>query len=218
MSTEHSHKWRPVLDSIDRVSEIVFGILMAMTFTGTLSVATAGHEQVRTMMLTALGCNLAWGLTDAVMYIVRAGTERHRKIVLLRRVQAMTDHSKAHQLIADELGSVMAANLQPSTLEMLREGLLAYPVPATRLGLRDYSGALGVFALVVLATFPVVVPFMFIDSTAIALRVSNLLALSTLFIGGCALGRYTGGRPWIYGVALSAIGVVLVTIIVALGG
>jgi Trk-type K+ transport system membrane component len=49
-----------VLDPIERVSEVIFGLLMAMTFIGSLSVATAGREEVRTMMITALGCNLAW--------------------------------------------------------------------------------------------------------------------------------------------------------------
>lgn len=50
-----------VLDPIERVSEVIFGLLMAMTFIGALSVATAGREEIRTMMITALGCNLAWG-------------------------------------------------------------------------------------------------------------------------------------------------------------
>jgi len=55
-----------VLDPVERVSEVIFGLLMAMTFIGSINAATAGREEVRTMMLTALGCNLAWGLADAV--------------------------------------------------------------------------------------------------------------------------------------------------------
>ena len=35
---------------------------------------------VRTMMLTALGCNLAWGLADAVMYVVRTVTDNIQHI------------------------------------------------------------------------------------------------------------------------------------------
>ena len=54
-----SARRKRVLDPIERVSEVVFGVLMALSFTGALSVATAGREEVRTMMLTALGCNLA---------------------------------------------------------------------------------------------------------------------------------------------------------------
>lgn len=73
-----------VLDPIERVSEAIFGVLMAMTFIGTLSVASGGREEVRTAMIAALGCNLAWGLTDAVMYLVAILTERTRERTLLR--------------------------------------------------------------------------------------------------------------------------------------
>ena len=67
-----------VLDPIERVSEVIFGVLMAMTFIGALNVATGGREEVRTAMIAALGCNIAWGLADAVMYIVAILTERTR--------------------------------------------------------------------------------------------------------------------------------------------
>jgi hypothetical protein len=68
-----------ILDPVDRVTEVIFGLLMAMTFTGTISVATSGQEAERTMMFAALGCNLAWGLADAVMYLLRALIDRTQK-------------------------------------------------------------------------------------------------------------------------------------------
>jgi hypothetical protein len=40
------------------VTEVIVGVLMALTFTGSFSVASHGRE-VRTMMWAALGCNLA---------------------------------------------------------------------------------------------------------------------------------------------------------------
>ena len=54
-----------VLEPIERVSEVLFGLIMVLTFTGSLSVAEAGREDVRTMLIGALGCNLAWGIIDA---------------------------------------------------------------------------------------------------------------------------------------------------------
>jgi len=71
-----------VLDPIERVSEVVFGVLMAMTFIGALNVAEAGHAEARKMMVAALGCNIAWGLTDAIMYLVAMLTERSRARML----------------------------------------------------------------------------------------------------------------------------------------
>ena len=51
----------PVLDTVDRVSELCFGLFMALTFVGTVSAATSGEDAGRKMLYTALGCNLAWG-------------------------------------------------------------------------------------------------------------------------------------------------------------
>ena len=59
------HQRQQALDPIDRVSEVLFGLIMVLTFTGSLSVAEAGHSEVRTMLVGALGCNLAWGIIDA---------------------------------------------------------------------------------------------------------------------------------------------------------
>jgi VIT1/CCC1 family predicted Fe2+/Mn2+ transporter len=215
MSTERPR----VLDPVDRASEVVFGLLMALTFTGAISVATAGHDEVRKMMAEALGCNLAWGLTDAVMYLVGIATERSRGAKLLARLRATADTAAAHALIAGALPPRIAAVADTDELELLRRRLLASRDGRARpLGRDDFLGALGVFLLVVLATFPVVIPFAVFDTTAVALRVSNAVALVTLFAAGWTLGRYAGGNAWLGGLAMGALGTVLVGVIVALGG
>ena len=61
-----------VLDPVSRVSEILFGVIMVLTFTGSLSVATAGRAEVREMLVGALGCNLAWGVIDGILYLMGA--------------------------------------------------------------------------------------------------------------------------------------------------
>ena len=63
---------------MDRVSEMLFGLFMALTFVGAVSVAEQGDAHIRAMFIAALGCNLAWGLVDAVMYLVRTVTDRGR--------------------------------------------------------------------------------------------------------------------------------------------
>ena len=54
-----SNAREPVLSPVDRVSEMLFGLFMALTFIGAVSVAEQGREQIRTLFLTASGCNLA---------------------------------------------------------------------------------------------------------------------------------------------------------------
>jgi hypothetical protein len=218
--TERNEKRAPVLDPVSRVSEIIFGLLMALSFTGTLSVATAGREEVRTMMLTALGCNLAWGLVDAVMYLVGTLTGRARNLVLLRLVRNTADLPTARASIAEALPGRMGEAIGAEGLEEIRRRLKALSeAPArARLTWDDFLGAFGVFLLVVLATFPVVVPFMLISETALAMRVSNAVALVMLFVAGYRLGRHAGVAAWGAGVVMAAIGAVLVSAIVALGG
>jgi VIT1/CCC1 family predicted Fe2+/Mn2+ transporter len=209
-----------VLDPVNRISEITFGVLMALSFTGALNIATTGREEVRTMMLTALGCNLAWGLVDAVMYLVATLTGLARNLTLLRMVRSAADPQDAHAGIAEALPGHLGEGVGPEGLEDIRRRLVALPEPPSRvrLGKDDYIGALGVFLLVVLSTFPVVVPFMFMSEMTRAMRTSNAVALVMLFAGGYELGRYAGGVAWKAGLAMAAIGAVLVSIIMALGG
>ena len=49
-----------------------------LTFTGSLSVAEAGRDDVRTMLIGALGCNLAWGIIDGVLYLMGCLAEKGR--------------------------------------------------------------------------------------------------------------------------------------------
>jgi hypothetical protein len=220
MPEQEKENRQPVLDPVSRISEIIFGVLMALSFTGALNAATTGREEVRTVMLTALGCNLAWGLVDAVMYLVATMTERGRNWTLLSLVRGTAEPRTAHDTIAEVLPGRLGEAIGVEGLEDIRRRLVALPdVPArVRLGRDDYAGAFGVFLLVVLSTFPVVVPFIFISELSLAMRVSNGVALVMLFIGGYQLGKYAGGTAWRTGLAMAAVGAVLVSIIMALGG
>jgi VIT1/CCC1 family predicted Fe2+/Mn2+ transporter len=220
MSDGEGEKRARVLDPVDRVSEVIFGLLMAMTFIGSLSVATAGREEVRTMMITAFGCNLAWGLADAVMYLVRTATARTRSRTMAARLRSAKDAVEGQSIVSELLPPSIAATLGSDGLEVLRQRLAVLPTSQRRAPLRgeDFVGAVGIFALVVFATFPVVVPFMIFDQAALAVRVSNGVALAMLFISGCVLARYSGGRPWHSGFALALTGAALMAAIMALGG
>ncbi|MDH4557727.1 hypothetical protein E8F11_21560 [Pseudomonas sp. BN417] len=220
MQQEDEIKRQRILEPVDRITEVIFGLLMAMTFIGSLSVATAGREEARTMLIAAFGCNLAWGLADAVIYLLRTWTERTRSRTLLARLQGEAGPDEGRALIADALPPHIAEAAGSDGLEMLRLRLLlkADRTVRPRLDLEDFMGALGTFLLVVLATFPLVIPFLLIDRTALAIRTSNLVALGMLFLAGWLLARYSGGNPWATGAALALVGTVLIFAIIALGG
>jgi hypothetical protein len=207
-----------VLDPVERASEAIFGIIMAIGTTGSISVATAGASEGRTILLSALGCNLAWGITDGIMYLVSAVTEQNRRRTLLLRLQATPDPGEAHRLVAAALPDRVAGGASEATLEAIRQRLVAIPVARTVLQASDYAAAALVCAIVVLATLPVAIPFLFIDDARTATGVSRALALLDLFLCGSLLGHYSGGTAWKYGLFVATVGVALVLVIRALGG
>jgi VIT1/CCC1 family predicted Fe2+/Mn2+ transporter len=209
-----------LLDPIARVSEILFGLIMALTFTTTLSAATAAREEVRTLLVGAIGCNIAWGLVDAVMYLIATLTERGRELVTARAVRAAATPADAHRVLSDAISPMVGPVLTTSDLERVRLALLGQgDLPAApTLTKDDWLGALAVFLLVFLSTFPVVIPFLVFDQVHVAIRASNLVAIVLLFIAGVMLALYGGYHPWRTGIAMVVLGVVLVGIAVALGG
>ena len=210
----------PVLSPVDRVSEMLFGLFMALTFTGAVSVAEPGDAQIRTMFIAALGCNLAWGLVDAVMYLVRTVTDRGRVLSLIHAVRAAPDAQAGRRLIERSLSKAAAGLVSSTEIEAIRGRVLALPdVPARpELNRGDALAALAIFLIVVGATFPVVLPFMMFDEVGAAKNVSRAVALAMLFGGGLALGRYAGYGSWKVGAVMAGLGTGLVVAINALGG
>src|SRR5512139_2930861 len=90
-----------VLDPSDRISEVLFGLIMVLTFTGSLSVAEAGREDIRTMLIGALGCNIAWGIIDGVLYLMGCLAEKGRDLQTFRAIRKTSDPQKAQRLLAE---------------------------------------------------------------------------------------------------------------------
>jgi len=208
------------IDTEDRISEILFGLIMALTFTCTISIAQADRASVKDMLIGALGCNIAWGLVDAVLYVLMTKTVQERGFTILNFVRRSKNTSKATQFIADALPPVIANVLQPDEMEKIRQRILQLPESTItwKQKFRDYKIAIGIFFLVLLSTFPVALPFIFIDDVQTALRISNIVAILMMFFCGWGLGKYAGRNRYLMGVIMSVLGIVLVLVTIALGG
>jgi VIT1/CCC1 family predicted Fe2+/Mn2+ transporter len=209
-----------ILEPHDRISEVLFGLIMVLTFTGSLSIAESGRDDIRTMLIGALGCNLAWGIIDGVLYLMGCLAEKGRNLATLRALRKATEPQKAQKILAGALPPLVASILQPEELDTMRQRLQALPEPPerARLGADDWLGAVGVFLLVFLTTFPVAVPFIFMHNTHWAMRVSNGIAIVMLLVAGVAYGRSVGRSPWGFGIGMVVLGAILVALTMALGG
>jgi hypothetical protein len=210
---------KSVLEPMDRISEILFALIMVLTFTCSFSVAEAGREDVRILLIGAMGCNLAWGIIDATFYLMGSFSMLGQGILKLKALTGASP-AEAHQIIAGALPPVLVSVFSPADLDQIREklnrvsGLPAHPL----LRKEDWLGSLEVFLIIVLATLPVLAPFAVIVNARPALRVSNGIAVVMLFMTGYAFGRHAGDRPVRMGLAMVILGGAMVAITILLGG
>src|SRR6187399_124917 len=129
---------------------------MVLGFTTSLEAAGAVRDDVHAMLLGALGCNLAWGIIDGVMYLMARLGEKGRNLVIFRAARAAVDPAQAHSLIAGALPPVIASLLRPDEIAGLSQRLrdMSEPPDHAHLSREDWLGGVGVFLLVFLSTFP----------------------------------------------------------------
>jgi hypothetical protein len=211
---------KPVLDPMERISEILFGLVMVLAVTCSFSVGGAGRTEVRQMLIGAFGCNVAWGVIDAVLYWLACLYARGQNIMALRAAREKEDADEAYRVIADALPPLVASVMTRVEFEAVRQRLRALPAPpqGPSLTTDEWLGGLGVFVLVVVAILPVVLPFLFFDDPTRAVRVSNGVAIAMLFLTGYVYGYRAGYRPLRSGLIMTAVGGAMVGLTIALGG
>jgi hypothetical protein len=163
---------------------------------------------------------MAWGIIDAVLYLMACRADEQKWLRTFRAVRETRDAPEAQRLIANALPSAVASILGPSELQVMHQRLQQLPAPPAHQRLRpdDWRGAFGVCFLMIACTFPLVMPFLFIQDVVLAGRVSNAIAIAMLFVTGYAYGRLTHGRPWLAGSSMVLLGGVLLAATLALGG
>jgi len=220
MKTQGEDAREPVLSPVDRISELLFGLLMALSFVGAITVAETGEAQIHELFIASFGCNLAWGIVDAVMYVVRVITDRGRALTIAHSVRRAASPEAGRAVIEQSLSRQVAGLLSPTEVEAVRGRIVALPAVPERPTLTwgDVGAGLAVFTLVVLSTFPVVIPFALMDDVGLAKNVSRGIALVMLFLGGLGFGRYAGYRSWRMGFIMAGLGTLLVGAIKVLGG
>ena len=210
------------LDPADRLGEVLFGLIMALGFTGAVRL---GHEEAdnRALFIGILGCNVAWGIVDGVMYAIGELFERGRRYRLARLVLAAPSEKEAFEKVDQELGARPLMSLATDEeRDRLYKGVVDIlrrwePVPA-RLQRGDILGAVAIALLIILCTAPIVTPFLLFSDPTRAVRIAHLVGLVELFVLGLWWGRTVGVSPWRISAGLTLVGLALVGLCIALGG
>lgn len=211
------------LDPSESLLEILFGLVMALTMTaGARLLSEPATLDPSALVLALAGCNVAWGVIDAVFYLMGSLFNRNRRVRLVRRLQAATDDDQAIALIREEFDlrgepptrAEDSAAFHRAVLELLRHAgsERAHFTP-------DELVAAGlVLLLVSAAAIPGLVPLLLIGDTDTALRLANAVQVVLLFAIGYRWARYSGAPGWRGALIVGALGTGLVLVAVALGG
>jgi len=211
------------LDPADSLDEILFGLIMVLTFTLGTGLATGGDPDAgQTLMISAIGCNIAWGLIDGVMYVMTALFERSRLIRFGSLIRATPDDATAAQMIAIELNEQLEAFSSEAGRDQFYRDVVHTVRSATpqrtRVRFEDLMGGVASFLLVFLTALPAAIPFLLVSNAQTALLVSNGILLAMLFGVGYAWGRSVNTSPMTTGLTILLVGVGLVVIAQVLGG
>jgi hypothetical protein len=210
------------LDPGERVGELLFGLIMVLTFTLGAGIELGDREETRELLVAALGCNTAWGIIDAALYLMGRLSERGRVHRLVRAIQAAPSDPQARTLVARELDDRLPAAIAPAMRAALDQHVLErvreMKPERNRVTGDDLVAGLAVFWLVFLTALPAVVPFLLIQDPQLAMRASNAVLIALLFAVGWRWAGYTGAGRWRTALFMALLGVALVLVAIPLGG
>lgn len=211
------------LDPAEWLGEILFGLIMVLTITlGAGLLVAEGPDATREILKSVLGCILAWALIDAMIYVMNRMFERSRTAWLIDAIQKAANEEKGLAIIQKEIEPILIKVTSEQERKRLYDDILrnvmTAEVPDTKFQREEIGGALVTFLLVMITTVPALVPFLFVNDRHVALAVSNVLLLAMLFWVGYFWALQAKTRPWLTGLIVMLIGMLMVIIAKLLGG
>jgi hypothetical protein len=205
----------------DRLAEAICGLIMVLSFTaatGALLEGAAPHA----LLIAVLGCNIAWGIVDGVTYILGNLMNRGARARLIQTLQRTPDDPVGAQAVQaridDTLGQLLTPEQRQKVQQWILEGVPRLVPEPVRIKKADLFTGLVCFMIVFGTTIPVLLPFILLKNQVHALRISNALTLAMLFAMGWRWAGFANLSRLKTGLALLAMGLVLVVITLALGG
>ena len=207
----------------DSLSEILFGLVMTLTFTlGAGLLVRQDPDAARELLIATVGCNVAWGIIDGAFFISGQLFERARMALVGPRIREAKSEDAAISLVAEELDELMGLTVDAGERAELYQRMVRH-IRSSRPGRpsvtrADFYGALASFWLVFFSSIPAALPFLIVPDAWRALRISNAILIASLFVVGYRWAGHTTLRPWRVGLTFTVAGVGLVALAIALGG
>ncbi|MCE5298798.1 MAG: hypothetical protein MUE45_01585 [Methanoregulaceae archaeon] len=205
-------------------AEVMYGVIIAMTFTSILRGSPAVLEiAFNKVILAALFCCIAWGIADGLFYVWERNYIIRRENKVIEFSKSPRQNESALSLIGEQLDDTILRNIPKENRLQLYEKLIQFlsGVEAKEYitPLQAVTIALGTFLLSAGAGLFVVFPFFIIPDVQKALIVSNLSGIFLLFGVGYlrAFDRDLFSKV-LFGLGSSMVGIIIAAITVIFGG
>jgi hypothetical protein len=208
----------------ESLSVFIAGLIVVLSSTLAAStMSDGGQEGVGAALIAAIGVNAAWGLVNAVLYMMGSTFDSNRRPRLGRAIASAPDETAAVAAVGGELDPSLASVTQAEDREWLYRSIRISMVhgrlpPRISLLRHNAFGAIEVFCVALAASLPAVLPLVLFGDPWFALRISNLVVVGLLFLAGYHWAKYVHANPWLTGFGLTGIGLALVAVATLLGG
>jgi hypothetical protein len=188
------------------LSEWLYGFIMVAVVTGMLNgFSYLGLQLFRWeitlwLLIITFGVNIAWGLIDGLTVIYGGMTDKADQEKLIGELKKDRSNPELRSKLLDLIGDSSAGYLSEENQEMLLDRIIDEgPEVKKRYTLTKEDGKilLATATCDILAVIPVVLPFVILGFTALALTISRLFAAVAIGYIVYLFAQHTGRRKWV---------------------
>ncbi len=210
-------KFRALLSPSDRHSEVLFGLIMVLTITGTVGLETGSSKAI---ISAGIGACIAWGIVDGIIYVYSNLLERGRIALAAQEAATCMGDGCDIRTIKEELKDTIVDTLGEREKHEVAQHILVRLKPVenhTRATKDDILGGIAAGTLVFISGIPLLLPFLFLNGIW-ALRLSRIIGIVMLFGIGYRWGGYVGRSRFWTGVTMMSVGIAITGVVIALEG
>jgi VIT1/CCC1 family predicted Fe2+/Mn2+ transporter len=210
-----------VLAPSDALTEIVYGIITALAVTNALWFTLGGVESDALVISATILINAAWGLSDSIIYLLRASVEKNVAYRDLHVLKEMGEKD-AKEFIEENLDGTIVSSLDPVDRAKVVADIYKFSTRTKPVRLQldrwDVAGAMASFALYVISAIPILIPHIFLIGMLTPIILSNVIGVILMFFIGYIWAGRVRGSKFKVGIVMAMSGIVMIIVITLVGG
>ena len=201
----------------DRLSELLYGVLMGTSISGLVLLGQPGGENDLYYMLVVLFITIVmWGLLDGISYALLSSANRAERETLVESLQVEKDQAKRKKAIEEDLEGTPLARLDDESRSKIVDIVdIGLPRDGERMKKNKLTGfekdiILAAFLLDFIALIILVFPYLFFDNVKTAALTSHVMALGMFVIIGYYYSKSAHLNKWKGAFVCGLLGLILV--------